>query len=519
MIFNKSKLNAIPKPILILTILALLIGIGLRVGAFFWNTRLPGDINMFALTAREFAANNQFNYPFKYEYSDYTSYQTLKQPYSLHPPLWSLTAGAIAKFFKTDNSFKILKVMTLLAGIAVMLYPLYAVFDKLWHPTVLLAEVLLFGFSPMLIDFSGNGSFYILSTLLILLVINLLYKFNYQQLRSYLLAGVLCGISVQIHGQLLAIFTALLLFWLWNRNTLRWKGVTLFIITIIVLLLPWGVWSANHFGKPFYLYTLQQDLWQRLGIVHTGIYDNIITTRFIKPISLDILAKHFISILNNTLLLISVLILEISPFGFVLSLFGGIYLFKKNVKLFWATTLPITFYFGIIIFWGIFKYRFLVPVLPILYIGMAFEFARLSSQKQKQRLLGAGLLLATLIWFFAGLFDSPPSRYYLNDRVFAANYDKAHTLAIQMDDLPPETVLGYANLLDGGRETLYWHSKPYIYARGLGTEEIKKLVKDFEVRYIWVDDSTLKTVETLFPYTEVILENKPFSLLELKNNN
>lgn len=96
--------------LLILAILGL--ALALRVASFGWNTRLQGDVNLFALTAREMATHHRLYYPMKYEYSDHVEYLTLANPATQHPPLYPFLAGVLGWVFDTDDTFFLLKLLT-----------------------------------------------------------------------------------------------------------------------------------------------------------------------------------------------------------------------------------------------------------------------------------------------------------------------------------------------------------------------------------------------------------------------
>jgi type III secretory pathway component EscR len=77
----------------------------------------------------------------------------------------------------------------------------------------------------MLVDFSANGSPYILSEIIITLVVILLMYFRYQAIIDYVLAAILCSIGLQVHSAMICIPITFLVFWLWKRSRLKWKGV------------------------------------------------------------------------------------------------------------------------------------------------------------------------------------------------------------------------------------------------------------------------------------------------------
>lgn len=95
------------KVLLIISFFALVIGSTVRIASFNWNDRLQGDVNLFALTAREFVIHSRLYYPMKFEYSDNVKYQVLQSPASQHPPLWPFMCGLLGKVLHTDDTFLI----------------------------------------------------------------------------------------------------------------------------------------------------------------------------------------------------------------------------------------------------------------------------------------------------------------------------------------------------------------------------------------------------------------------------
>ncbi|MDH4209458.1 MAG: hypothetical protein OEV76_11335, partial [Anaerolineae bacterium] len=95
-----KRMNRCPsKVILIITFCALVAGSALRIASFHWNDRLQGDVNLFALAAREFVNHSRLYYPMKIEYSDQVEYRALQAPADYHPPLWSFVGGLLGKIF------------------------------------------------------------------------------------------------------------------------------------------------------------------------------------------------------------------------------------------------------------------------------------------------------------------------------------------------------------------------------------------------------------------------------------
>ena len=88
-------------------------------------------------------------------------------------------------------------------------------------------------------------------------------------------------------------------------------------------------------------------------------------------------------------------------------------------------------------------------------------------------------------------------------------------LARELDKLDRGVVLGYAFILDGGMETVYWQRQPFVYGRELPPEALGKVVEDFAVRYLWTDPHTYEDAVARFPRAREILANDLFHVFEL----
>ncbi len=519
MSFKRLKLS-IPKPILILTIIALLIGVGLRIGAFFWNTQLQGDINLFALTAREFIENNRLFYPAKYEFSDYVPYLTLSSPASQHPPLWPLLTGVIGKLFHTQNTFLILKILSEIGGLLLFFSILF--FGKRTNMRLTAAiAVMLVALSPTLIDFSANGSPYIFSAALLVITSGLFSTFPKNKKIGYALGGIIVGIGMLTHSIMVCLLPAFFIFWLLKSkgNYIRqWKNLIIFGLVFFITLLPWLMWNFAHFGKPLYSYSTFH-LLKKLGIAKMGIFQNSVTTQIVAPVDFNILQKYLFLMKREASLFFIDYLFELGPFVIILSAIGAVKTLKSRWENSFALFVPTALYLITVVLWATFRHRFIVPALPAAYILAAIGFTWLYNQK-RLRLLGSGFLIAAAFWSMAIFFQFPLTRYYLNDLSHYNQYAQMLPLAKKIDKLPPGAVLGYAKALDGGFETVYWHHQPFVYAREFDDEiTIEKLVKDFNIRYIWTDNANLNKTQMIFPYAKIILQNPPFYILELQEVN
>jgi hypothetical protein len=511
-----KQMNRYPsKSLLIVTFFALVAGSALRIASFHWNDRLQGDVNLFALAAREFVNYGRLYYPMKIEYSDHVEYQALQSPANYHSPLWPLVCGLLGKVFRTDDTFFILKVMCEIAGIFLII-TIICIGVRTGWPNEALVAACFVALSPMLVDFSANGSFYMLSAVMIVLAITLLEHFRYQRITDYVLAGILCGIGLEVHMTMICIPVTFLIFWIWEYSRLRWQGVLAFGLTGLLVLTPWMSWNWRHCGKLFYSYTTYE-LWKALGLAHTSIYGDVITTRMTGSVDLVSLKRYISIVIECSLAFLRSYGLEIGPFCLILALVGYFALFRNDQREGRALILTSVLYTAT--FCGLhpwrYQYRFLVPDLAVTYMAAAFGFVKLYSRRSFWKLLGWICLVGTIVWSIQGFLEQPATRYYQNDGEHAAHYEKMLPLAKELGQLEQGVVLGYSSSLDGGFETVYWHRFPFVYGRSREIDEVQKLIHDFDVRYIWADQSTVHKLESYLPEERIILSNELYYVFEI----
>ena len=493
-------------------------GVVLRMMSFGWNGRLHGDVNLFALTAREFVRNGRLFYPMKYEYSDLVAYQALQTPASQHPPLWPFAAGVLGKLFGTQDTYTILKLLCVGVGIAMLgMVIFYGWHSKQFVP--MLAAAAGMALSPLLIDFSANGSSYILSALIVLLVVFLLQQFDYQNVWHYMGAGVVCGVGYQVHSALLLLPLAFICFWLWDIRKLMWRGVFWAAGAGVVTLLPWLVWNWGHFKRPFYSYSSYYIL-RKLNIAHTGLFDNVITTRVTGEFGRDVFNLYMTLVRDNGDKFFEIYYAETGPIILGLAAIGLVYLVWKDRRQLMTLFLPYLFYVLMIILWATYKYRFLVPAIPAAYLLAGIGISVLIKNQMSKlsfalKTVGIVGFLGMLLWFVPAYSENPPTRYYDHDEKHLSRYAQMREMVDVLNDFEPGVVMGFSKSLDGGIETVYWHDMPFVFGRGLDTNEVQKLAADFQVRYVWVDQGTLSAFELAFPDAFLLQRNQLYAIFEL----
>ena len=518
--------------IILVTVILTGFGITLRWFSFSWNTRLYGDVNLFALTARQIAQSGQLNYPMKYDYSTHVPYFTLNSPAGQHPPLFPLMAGELARLIGVRDTFLILKALTYFWGI--ILLGLFLYFTLQQSSVSRWVGLSLVSLSPWLVDYSANGSPYILIACLLLMAHWLWRTWDETRMKTPLLAGILCAISWLTHGILIALSIAFLIriiFINHQKPSLVVKQALSFILAFAIPILPWLVWNQKTFLTPFYsassTYLMEQLGLSRIQIQGQGI------SWVIQPLPISQLFNNYAMLVSKAAyagLKESVAVL--TPWGGILVL-AGIYtivygtihknkslnkngstsILKKGIYLLCS---PLGLYILTVLFWATYKLRFLIPILPFLYWGIGVGTEWLIQQANWRKWVGWGLLAGTLVSMSSIYLQPKPNLYYgFETTQNTLMYDQMQPMAVQLGQLPKGVVLGVSHSLDGGIETIYWSEQHFVAGRGFDPDIWIKLARDFKVRYIWSDRDQEQTIMSVFPDARMILANNQYLVYQL----
>jgi hypothetical protein len=335
------------------------------------------------------------------------------------------------------------------------------------------------------------------------------------RLADHVLAGVLCGLALQVHSVMILPPAAFLIFWWRVDGRLPWRGIIVSAFAGLLTLLPWMLWNYFYFGRPFYSYSTYHFL-KQFGLARMAMFDNVITTHIVRSPDMSFLGDYLRAVRDTVRESAQDYYAEIGPFGLVLMTVGWVGLFRYQRRVALASFLPFLFYTLTVFLWATARHRFLVPIIPLTYLVAAAGFVFLCKDHLPWRVLGWICLAGTVVWSLASYRDQPLTRYnYPYDADRAASYAKMLPLARELDKLDRGVVLSYASLLDGGIETVYWQRQPFVYGRELPLEVLDKITEDFGIRYVWTDPSTYEKVPARFPRARVILSNDIFHVFEL----
>ena len=493
----------------------ILLGLGLRLWAFQWNDRLQGDVNLHALTARSFVATGELRYPLKYEYSDVVEYCDPTSMASQHPPLFPLAAGVLGRLLGTDETFPLLKALSMVGGVLLVLA--FAARAHAGGAGGLFALALVC-VSPSLVDFSANGSPYSWIGLLLLLSVLAIGRARDASISACAFAGLVAGLAPQIHTSLAAIPVGFVAVGLAERRHLRWSGVAWFFAMAGATAAPYFAWNTIHFGSPIYSYN-PHVLWTNLGLGQEGIYGDVVTWRG-GPASWSAAALQTLE--TAAAGSVETLLAWVRDGGPIAGLFAAVGLatrLRSAPRRTLQQLLPVALYLGLVLIHH-FRDRFAVPLLPLFYLAAAVGFDRAWNAGDRKITLAAAATAALSI--VPAYFEDPPTRYYARDARHRDAYEAMVPMARQLALKPRGATLGLSGNLDGGLESVYHHRQPFVRGLSHGPARephpgamVRKLARDFYVRYLWTDASRRAWVERTFPEAHPIASNESFMILEI----
>ncbi len=493
-------------------------GTALRLMSVHWNQRLQGDVNLYALTAREFFRVSRLEYPFKYDYFGGSRYDSMRAQAVQHPPLFPLLGGLVSKLTGNSDTFASLKDICFVAGLIAL--GLVVVLARVTPSASIPVALLLVSFLPIMIDFSGNGSPYIILAAIVAGVSILLLRFDPDRPRHYVLLGILLALGYMVHWAINLAVPGVILYLALNAKRSRLKYVIMLCAAGFLTLAPMMAWNMSYQGVPFYS-TAPVITRVCLGTAQVGIRDGIITAYPISRSLRSLLGSYAFFQWGVVQRHFENLTTAIGPGMLLLGVIGLKRLLDEGLIPFVAMLGPSASYLALswLLPWP--QPRYNLPVLLVLCVVASVGYKALTAVGRRGMILASLFLLLTAVWWIADFRFSPnQTRYYAEDTAYAADYEAMEQLALRMRTIRPGVVLGYSRRLDSGLEAIYYNDLPYVSGRRVlelfDRPEVEKLVHDFHVSYIWTDESLLEKVQGWFPRARVVLTGPPFSLLDLR---
>ena len=546
-----------------------------RLASFGFNAWPHGDVVIDAAIAESLAWRGQLLVPFV----DVRYYPIERfgfgYPLDQHPPLWPLLGAPLA--WLTGDGYVALKLVSLLIG--TMLIPLtyLALRRHVGNGPALLASALTAGSFP-LVDFSGNGSLWALLAALylawlwVLPVTALTPALSQREIRlplplgeglgvraRWALLGLVMGLGYLTNYPAVVLPVALAVLHLvrHGRQSFRMSvlaGPALSAVVLLLTIAPWLVYNASVFGGPFWSQPFQRTLSGGSRDVEYALVGGAAVKRNLPTSGdrLTALRARAIDLYGNVgflakqslvltpviggLFLVGLLMLpsrsrfrtsgtadtgamNCAPTA---SVPVGAQFIAPTVEATSPNPVPVAVlalvHLALIIWWPTTKFRYLIPLLPLVFAVGAWALWQL--QPGALRLRVAVVTLALCLFTNAWSMLSIPSRtFYYDGGLIGDNFgqqgerifvDEARSFKAAADAIVAHgegVVLGDHILAPFTRMPLV------VNSTGYAPEVIEHLVQKYGVRYIVIDVPHAYLYDFLHPTP--IWENGRHVVLEL----
>jgi hypothetical protein len=494
----------------------------LRLVSFHYNEYLHGDVNSLVLVTESVGENLSFSLP--YRYNQYTANpqpldRSYRETYSQHQPLWMIIGGLIYRYIYPGGAFTALKLLSLIVGVLLLLVLVGpAMVDHRAY-----AGFLLSCFSIALVDYSVNGSYYILCALLytgffLSLIRN---EISSEGLRWGLVAGMLGALALLTHLMSLALILSVV--FLVIQGTAYKRKTTL---------IPCGIMVTT-----FVMFRLARGMLVEPApnpsmisfFVGNGLAEEVLDEERLQFLVAYTLTPSSVAVILENIAwstkhIISTLFVVSGPL--VVFLFLGTYhLIARRKERVFGICLSILL--GHLCVWLLFpfnKFRFVVPILPLVFyvigIGIeAFQGRRYSWLIRVIRISSGRIVVIFVMLFIAYnifyLARFPHTFYYKSRPGTAARYNEMRE-AIRWfkAEIGCGNLLGYSRTLDGGTETYYFHRCPFADGRPFISYPhlLPRLIDRYDIEYIWTDKG-VRSANGLLAALPVLYESDTFLIL------
>ena len=500
-------------------------GVVLRYLSFSYNDLPHGDINLDYAAAWSFKNTGRLMIPIVAPRPYPSDGSNFGYPLDQHAPLWPLIGGLGSMVF--GDIFLTFKIFTLVAGILVIPVS-YLAFKKPFGegPAILASGII--SFTYLLIDYSGNGSLYIVHALLFLVFVLVSHK--PERLTNAILLGILAGLAYLLNYQAVIVIGALVvLFGIRYKQIQQLRPLALALsasLSIAFLVIsPWLIRNFQIFGSPFFSVNYGYFL-SSLGIPSRSTLSNgaLVYERIWSQFQISTgIRTVLVWILRNSVYFI-IRILILAPVTSIFALLMSIHLQRRRNLVdrsggFWSVLLLLGFHVLLSCLWPVFKFRYFVPVMPLV-IGLgSFGIYDLIRQKGVRigiiRVCITGLLAVNILTYVrvpshTNYYDSNELFHWRTGEVEWQEQIRSLRLATQ------EMNLQRNDAVIGDIPVFYFTHAPIVRAVEIQDQEIiQELIKQYDVRYV-VDVIERESFYGKFIPGEIIYRDQFHIVLEIK---
>lgn len=372
--------------------------------------------------------------------------------------------AALPLFRIIGNAYESMKLMSLIAGIFVLIFS-YLAARKLFDKDTAALSSLLIAFSTVLIDFSSNGSVYMLVTLLMLLYVYFLISIERLKVFSALLFGFFLTGSLVIYNTMGVVLASFFVLALFDKKVRKLLSNLLF-------------WAGFLFGSFAYVLHNQWAFGTSSSSQTTQIIDLIFNgsvLTLIKKYIMNITLFSYKSVFVFSALLIPFIFL-----GLIFILRNYFSLPEKTKTTLKGIFILLFFYMAMMLLMNI-KIRRFVPLVPLFAVIAAFYLINLAKDKR--------LLVYTIVFFYCLISLIPlvrfPHTYYyaLDEESWVIDYLDLEECGKFLATQPEGTILDP----DHAFLVFYYARYPYIAAGDFNDKQIEELISKYAPSYILVN--------------------------------
>ena len=499
-----------PRAYLYILLFAFFLAAFFRFKAVGYNLYPHGDIFQEVLVARELPRSHLFTLPYKGVVDSRLAQVTDKVVITDKPPLWPVLISIFSSLFQSDT-FLTAKYLSLILGIGALgvFYKLARVF---FETEFSFLAMLIVSVNYLMIDFSGNGSRYMLQTFLLLSLLYGLVVKDWGERKRVLVSSSLLAGSVLVNYPMITLLPAVF-FAYYLKGVLNLKNVLLSLVVFTLGLLPWIGYNLYHYGTPL--------LATNLSRIETslGTYSSETSWFEGKLVSqASIQSKTFVDYLSlipgfifpNTVFLAKKMLV-------ILPLLS---LFLVTIPFRWRTFLQNkqTVFFFLITFihvltflsWRVLKFRYFVSMYPLFLVSGLLAIRSFRKSVRKYILLAT--LLGTLL-VSIGTYQKNPWHTYYYDGVLTEdqfrqageqNYMEKLAKYDSMAELVPKK-----GVVSTDMTRAYFLENPIYLASPLGMEEqFYEIVNTYQIKYLWLEEALDETTLTKFPEVKLKIQKE-----------
>jgi 4-amino-4-deoxy-L-arabinose transferase-like glycosyltransferase len=292
------------------------------------------------------------------------------KPLAQHGPVWAVLGGAVTTVTNGSALFS-LRVLSFISGI-ILIALTWMLGKKFLSKEGALAAAAFVSITAVLIDYSGNGSFYAAQACLYLLWA--LIAMRKPSTRTALMLGVITGVSYLLNFQSIILFPATIIVTIARARGSNNKLMQTIVAMVVGFLIisPWLIRNAQIFGDPFYSHAVNQTYL----FMKAGMNDLIEGDAFHPTFAqwLSVLPGMLMTWLPNNLYYVLRKLLVLAPILSIVAIYGAVDIAfcPRRLMRIWPILLILTMHLLISAAWPVMKFRYFVPLLPFVLL-LAFE--------------------------------------------------------------------------------------------------------------------------------------------------